>query len=153
MEKQKIADNAKFIDILIDEIPKKDLEGMTTAISKNFEFGNMQKGKALMENDIAAIRYQFKLTYFDYKIKKSKWKNLYNKVLATIELPVQFDFQNLKQIKEKSFSDDSEYKEVELVLKCISKPVKTQIYYKGLSFLALIFSLTIIITEATIIFN
>jgi hypothetical protein len=83
-------ENTRFLDIMLDEIPEKDLEGQQIAHSQYFHL-DIKEGRAINEDFLAEIRYKFKLTFFLYKRKKARWRTLFNKVDAIIEKPNEID--------------------------------------------------------------
>jgi hypothetical protein len=46
----------------------------------NFQLDNLRKDQVVGEDFIAEVRNRFKITYFLYKRKKSRWLELYNEI-------------------------------------------------------------------------
>ena len=53
-------------------------------MSKNFQL-DIKKGQEIGEDFIAEIRNRFKMAFFLYKRKKSRWVSLYAKIQALTE--------------------------------------------------------------------
>lgn len=86
------------MDVLLKEMPDKDLEGQSIGHSSYFKI-ELKKNQEVTEDFIANIRYQFKLAFFMYKRKKSKWLSLYNKVDSLIEKPVQYTESQMRLVQ------------------------------------------------------
>ena len=46
----------------------------------NFKLDNLRKDQIVNEDFIAEVRNRFKITYFLYKRKKSRWLELYKEI-------------------------------------------------------------------------
>jgi hypothetical protein len=76
--------NTEYMDILEKEIPEKDLDGVVIAYSSNFRL-DLEDSANVTEDYIANIRYQFKVQYFLYKRKKSRWMTTSESIHRLIE--------------------------------------------------------------------
>jgi hypothetical protein len=79
---KKTGENAVYMEMLEEEIPKKDLEGQSLGgvSTTNFQLDNLRKDQVVDEDFIAEVRNIFKITYFLYKRKKSRWLELYKEI-------------------------------------------------------------------------
>jgi hypothetical protein len=79
---KKTGENAVYMEMLEEEIPKKDLEGQSLGgvSTTNFQLDNLRKDQVVNEDFIAEVRNKFKITYFLYKRKKSRWLELYKEI-------------------------------------------------------------------------
>ena len=84
---KKTAENAVYLEELQKEIPEKDLEGQNLAgvSSQIFQIEGVKKDQPVNEDFIAEVRNKFKIAYFLYKRKKSRWLALYSQVKALTE--------------------------------------------------------------------
>jgi hypothetical protein len=137
--------NTEFMDVLDSELPKKDLEGASIGHSKAITL-DIKKGQEVNEDFISQVRYTFKVTFFLYKRKKSRWISLYDKIDSLIEKPVNFEDSYLrKNIDQCSLEN--------MILKPKQNQTKRVIMYRIGSLFALLFCLFVLITEATVIIN
>ena len=83
--------NTEYMDILDSELPKKDLDGGSISYSSNFRLNDLERGDEVSEDYIANVRYMFRMQYFLYKRKKSRWMTLYAKVNMLIEHPITYE--------------------------------------------------------------
>lgn len=77
--------NTEYMDILEDELPKEDLDGTAISYSSNFKMSDLKEGEEVSENYIANVRYQYRVSYFLYKRKKSRWMSTYEKINSLIQ--------------------------------------------------------------------
>lgn len=108
--------NTHFMDILEEEMPVKDLEGMNLMEFKTTKLV-IKSSEAVTEDFIANVRFQYKVAYFNYKKMKAKWKMLFNTVDAVVQKPVVYDPDSLKRHNNKSFSKEDSAADLEIALK------------------------------------
>ena len=135
--------NAIFLDTLNAELPKKDLDGNVISHSGNFymDLG----GKEVTEDVIANVRNQFKIAYFNYKRKKSRWMHVKNNINSLVIQPVEYDEAYLnKDIKNIE-------KLEEMALKPMPNDQRRIRIYRTLSIASFLFCIFILVTEATVI--
>ena len=141
--------NTYYMDILEEELPEKDLEGTIISYSSNFTL-DLNSGQEITEDFIANIRFQFRVQYFLYKRKKSRWMTTFDTVNKLIEQPVTYTDAYLKKDLDKV--DDIPVLD-EMALKPKANDKKQITTYRILSILSLIFCLFVITTEATVIYD
>ena len=81
--------NKAFMDILSDEIPTVDLDGMTIYDSDIFKV-NLKEGTDVNENVIAARRLQLKHKMFIYRRKRAIWLSTYRNINSKVQQPIKF---------------------------------------------------------------
>ena len=70
--------NSEYFDVLLAEVPEKDLEGMKlTTMGAHLP---IKKGQIVDEAVIAGVRVNVKNAFFMYKRKKAKWITNFNKI-------------------------------------------------------------------------
>ena len=91
------ATNEKFLDILISQLPTKDLEGQTIFTFHYFR-AELELGTEVNEAMIAERSNLVKMKFFLYKRKKARWITLMNQVKSlTVQPPVfQSDYLTRK---------------------------------------------------------
>eukprot|EP00347_Sterkiella_histriomuscorum_P020171 403338832 len=139
--------NQAIMDILQKEMPEKDLEGQSIGHSQYFQL-ELKKNQEITEDFIANIRYQFKLAFFMYKRKKSKWLTTYNIVDNVVVKPIEYSEDDIK-VKPGFNLNDATLDD--LKLKAKPNSLKKIILYRILAVLSLLFCLLVLITEATVI--
>jgi hypothetical protein len=142
--------NTEYMDILDSELPKKDLDGGSISYSSNFRLNDLERGDEVSEDYIANVRYMFRMQYFLYKRKKSRWMTLYEKVNMLIEHPITYEPDYL--LKGLDDVDDLPVLEA-MVLKPKANDKKQISLFRGLCILSLLFSIFVLTTEATIIWD
>jgi len=81
--------NTEYMDILDKELPLTDLQGNEITYSSNFNI-NMRPSDDYTEDYIAGVRQEFRIMYFQYKRKYSRWSALFKNINKLIEQPVVY---------------------------------------------------------------
>lgn len=142
--------NTEYMDILEGELPKKDLEGHAIASNSHFTLEGLSPGQDVSEDYIANVRYQFRVAYFLYKRKKSRWMSLFDKVNSLIEQPVTYEEKYLT--KDLTELDDLPVLD-QMALRPKANEKKEIWTFRIASMLSLIYCLFVLATEATVIFD
>lgn len=143
------AKNSEALDILMNEMPDKDLEGQSISHSSYFKI-EIKINQEVTEDIIANVRYQFKVAYFMYKRKKSKWITLFNNVDQLVEKPIIYEDKHFKDTINKELDNIALN---DLALKSKPNSMIKLILFRLLAVLSLIFCLLVIETEATVIID
>lgn len=152
-EQYRTSANTKYMDLLMEEMPKQDLEGQNIVYSKHMRF-DIDPDKDINEDYIAMIRYTLKCQYFLYKRKKARWVTLFNKVDDLIERPVVYEQEYLlRDIRKMDFGNADVVNLDELVLKPKTNHPKRVTFFRVLSILGFVLCGIVIVTEGTVIFN
>ena len=77
------------------------------------------------EDFIANVRFQFKVSYFNYRKAKAKWKNLFNTVDAIVQKPVEYNSEQLSKNKSRhSVGSNQSISEIDIALKPLENSTK-----------------------------
>ena len=113
---------------------------------------DLKEGEEVTENYIANVRYQYRVSYFLYKRKKSRWMSTYEKINSLIQLPVTYEDSYLNKNLDGSKNEDLPHLE-DMALKPLANDKKKITTYRILSMLSLVFCLFFLATEATVIWD
>jgi hypothetical protein len=78
--------NTEYMDILEKELPEKDLDGVVISYSSHFKL-DLEDSENVNADYIANVRNQFRIQYFLYKRKKSRWNETFDSIIKLIEEP------------------------------------------------------------------
>jgi hypothetical protein len=78
--------NTEYMDILENELPEKDLDGVVISYSSHFKL-DLEDSANVNADYIANVRNQFRIQYFLYKRKKSRWNETFDSIIKVIEEP------------------------------------------------------------------
>lgn len=140
--------NTAYMDILEKELPEKDLDGVVISYSSNFKL-DLEDSENVTADYIANVRNQFRIQYFLYKRKKSRWNETFESIIRLIEDPkIEKSYleRDLDKLEDLPVLD-------EMSIKPKPNDKKQITMYRLLSILSLIYCLFVLTTEATVIYD
>jgi len=135
-------------------MPQKDLEGMSLFAFKTSKL-EVKDSSEVSGDFIASVRFKFKVAYFNYRKAKAKWKKLFQHVDKIVQHPVHFDSETLIQnkLKKRKGAVESGEEDFEIALVPIENSSRTQVFFKVMAVVCILYSLMILTTQAIVIFN
>ena len=153
-------DNKKFMDVLKDEIPTEDLDGVVIYDSDMCRV-QVEEGQKVDENFIATRRFQLKHKMFIYRRKRAVWLSMYRGVGNRLEHPIKFDQAYLtRKIKLDTSSivgvaesSDELVRKVELAVKIKERHCCYRTSVRAGAILSIVFSVFLLYNETMLIFG
>ena len=146
--------NQQYMDVLAEEIPSEDLDGMTIFSHDYFRM-DLREGRQVDEEIIATRRYALKHKLFIYRRKKARWLSLYRNVDGMIKHPIIFEQTYLTRKIETNidhFGDDF-IQNAEMAVQIKKKHCCLRLFFQSLAVFCIMWSIFILYNETMLIFG